>query len=73
MLTQLYERNRFYTDKMKAASITPDDIRTLDDLTRLPLTTKTELIQAQAGFSLFNTNATYPQSAYTRFHQISGT
>lgn len=73
MLALLYGRNRFYTAKMKAVSVAPDDIRTLDDLTSLPLTTKTELLQAQAGVSLFGTNATYPESAYTRFHQTSGT
>lgn len=73
MLAQLYGRNRFYTAKMKSARVAPDDIRALDDLTSFPFTTKTELLQAQAGGSLFGTNATYPESAYIRFHQTSGT
>jgi len=73
MLTQLWGRNRFYTLKMKAAGVTPGDIQSLDDLARLPITTKTELVQAQADDPPFGTNLTFPKSAYTRLHQTSGT
>ena len=73
MLAQINGRNRFYTDKLTAVGIKPDDIQTLADLSHLPLTTKTELVQAQCDAPPFGTNATFPESAYTRFHQTSGT
>ncbi len=73
MLGQLYGRNRFYTAKLKAAGVAPDDVRSVDDLSRLPFTTKGELVQAQADNPPFGTNVTFPESAYTRFHQTSGT
>lgn len=73
MLEQIYGPNRFYTAKLKAAGIEPRDIQSLEDLTNLPTTTKLELVQAQAEDPPFGTNATYPESAYTRIHQTSGT
>ncbi|MCP5095261.1 MAG: phenylacetate--CoA ligase, partial [Chloroflexi bacterium] len=65
--------NQFYTKKMTAIGATPNDIQSLDDLSSLPLTTKSELLQAQADAPPFGTNATFDESAYTRFHQTSGT
>ena len=73
MLEQIYGRNRFYTDKLDAAGIHPDSIQTLDDLKRLPLTEKSELIQAQSDALPFGSNTTFEESAYSRFHQTSGT
>lgn len=71
MLRLIIGRNRFYTDKL--AGITAGDIRSLSDLSHLPFTTKAELVQAQADAPPFGSNATFPESAYTRFHQTSGT
>lgn len=73
LLAQIIGRNRFYTAKLTAAGITAQDIRSLDDLVCLPFTTKSELVQAQADDPPFGTNATFPESAYTRYHQTSGT
>ena len=73
MLEQIYGRNRFYTDKFNAAGIHPDSIQTLDDLKRLPLTSKSELVQAQGDALPFGSNTTFKESAYSRFHQTSGT
>ena len=73
MLEQIYGRNRFYTDKFNAAGIHPDSIKTLDDLKRLPLTSKSELVQAQSDALPFGSNTTFKESAYSRFHQTSGT
>ena len=44
LLEQLSGRNRFYTEKLQAAGVTFADIRGLDDLPKLPLTTKSELV-----------------------------
>jgi len=73
MLQQIYGRNRFYTDKLDAAGIHPESIKTLDDLKRLPLTSKSELVQAQSDALPLGSNATFEESAYSRFHQTSGT
>ncbi len=73
MLTQLWGRNAFYTAKLSAAGAEPGDIRSLADLVRLPLTTKTELLADQAAVPPFGSNLTYPLSVYGRFHQTSGT
>ena len=73
MLEGIWERNKFYTAKMKAANLKPDDARTLDDLRRLPLTTKHELVNDQLAHPPFGTNVTYDLKKYVRFHQTSGT
>ncbi len=72
LLDRTYGDNEFLTGKLDAAGVTPADVRTLDDLTELPFTTKAELLAAQEGRQL-STNCTFPASAYTRIHQTSGT
>ncbi|MBI4770624.1 MAG: AMP-binding protein, partial [Chloroflexi bacterium] len=73
MLAQLYGRNRFYTARWQAAGVAPGEVRALADLSCLPLTTKKELMQAQADDPPLGANATFPETAYTRLHQTSGT
>ena len=73
MLEGIWERNAFYTAKIKAANLTPDDIRSLDDLRCLPFTTKHEIVGDQFAHPPFGTNTTYPLKSYIRFHQTSGT
>jgi len=72
MLKEIDGKNLFYTNKFKEVGFTHGDLNSLDDLPNLPLTTKSELVRGQAedGFAV---NLTYPLSAYTRFHQTSGT
>ncbi len=75
MLAELWGKNAFYTNKMKVAGVEPGDVLrgSLDDLARLPMTTKNELMEDQAAHPPFGTNLTYPLEAYVRFHQTSGT
>ncbi|MFQ5614813.1 MAG: phenylacetate--CoA ligase family protein [Anaerolineae bacterium] len=73
MLAEIYGRNGFYTAKFKEAGFQPGDLNSLDDLRSLPLTSKDELVQDQTAEGYAGTNLTYPLSAYTRFHQTSGT
>ena len=40
--------NRFYSRKLAAARVTADDLRTPDDIAKLPFTTKAELATDQA-------------------------
>ena len=73
MLEELWDRNAFYTAKLKVAGVGPGDVHSLADLPRLPLTTKHELTADQAAHPPFGTNLTYPPEAYIRYHQTSGT
>ncbi len=73
MMTELAGKNRFYGAKWRAAQVAPADIRSLDDLRRLPFTTKSELAADQLHNAPFGSNLTYPIEAYVRFHQTSGT
>ena len=73
LLESIYGKNQFYTAKYDDAGVHPGSIKALDDLSRLPLTTKAELIEAQQQDHPFGLNATFNQAAYTRFHQTSGT
>ena len=38
-----YENSRFYRKKFKISGITPDDIKTLDDIEKIPFTSKNDL------------------------------
>ena len=68
LLESIYGKNQFYTAKYDDAGLHPGSIKALDDLSRLPLTTKAELIEAQQQDHPFGLNATFNQAAYTRFH-----
>jgi len=48
------------------------DIHAWDDFERLPLTTKSELLEDQAAHAPFGSNLTYPIERYVRLHQTSG-
>ena len=72
VLTQTYGRNRFLTAKLDAVGASPPDFRTLEDLTAIPFTSKTELLEAQSN-GLLSSNCTFRESEYTRIHQTSGT
>jgi phenylacetate-CoA ligase len=73
LLSQISERNRFYTRKWRDAGVEPADVRSLSDFRKLPFTYKSELVHAQEEAPPFGTNATFHESAYTRVHQTSGT
>lgn len=73
MLAELYGRNHFYTAKLKQAGFQPGDLKSLADLSHLPFTQKAELSEDQAVEGFTGANLTYPLTAYTRYHQTSGT
>ncbi len=72
LIGRIHGVNRFATAKLDGAGVEPGDVRTLDDLVQLPFTTKAELMAAQDG-ALLSDNCTFPEPAYTRMHQTSGT
>ena len=73
MFKNIYGHNRFYTDKFDTAGIDHKAIQNVNDMAQIPLTNKEELIKAQQYNPPFGSNATFPESAYSRFHQTSGT
>jgi phenylacetate-CoA ligase len=71
MLHEILPANAFYARKL--AGIAIDRLQTLDDLARLPFTTKQELVDDQAAHPPYGSNLTYPLRRYCRLHQTSGT
>jgi phenylacetate-CoA ligase len=74
MLGPILKSNLFYRRKLNGAGVRrAEDVRTLEDLGRLPFTTKQELSADQATNPPYGSNLTFPQSSYTRAFQTSGT
>lgn len=73
LLQTIIPRNRFWNTKLQAAGIDVALIRSREDLSRLPLTTKQELVDSQNEQPPYGSNLTYPSTRYRRLHQTSGT
>jgi phenylacetate-CoA ligase len=73
LLRDIYGRNAFYTRKFDQAGVGIDRLSFPADLTRLPLTTKAELIADQAANPPWGTALTEPLERYTRYCQTSST
>jgi phenylacetate-CoA ligase len=73
LVQYIYGRNPFYTHKFDAAGIEPASLTFPGDLSRLPLTTKAELIADQQASSPWGTNLSEPLDRYTRYNQTSST
>ncbi|MDR2845672.1 MAG: phenylacetate--CoA ligase [Candidatus Methanoplasma sp.] len=68
LVNSLYSFNQFYHDRMRAADVHPDDIRSLGDITRLPFMFKEDL-RENYPTKMF----TVPNTEIVRFHASSGT
>ncbi len=68
MVQRVYDSVPFYRKKLQDAGIEPGDITTIDDLKKLPFTTKQDL-RDNYPFGLF----TVPQTDIVRLHASSGT
>ncbi|MBS4171774.1 phenylacetate--CoA ligase [Bacillus sp. FJAT-49736] len=67
-IDRVYERVPFYRNKLQEKNIHPSSIKTLDDLEKLPFTTKSDL-RANYPFGLFAADT----KDIVRFHASSGT
>lgn len=65
---RVYDRVPLYRERMMAAGITPDDIKTLDDLCHLPFTSKQDLRDTYP-YGMF----AVPMEDVVRLHASSGT
>ena len=68
IVTYVYHNVPFYRHKLQEMDITPDDIRTIEDIVKLPFTTKKDL-RDNSPFGL----QAAPQSEIIRIHASSGT
>ena len=73
LLEALVPANPFWTERLRDAKVDPRSIRSLDDLTRLPCTTKAELAADQQAHPPYGRNLTFGSTEYSRLHQTSGT
>jgi|EPASupsiteSAE347_1022098.scaffolds.fasta_scaffold07524_2 phenylacetate-CoA ligase len=73
LLKRVYASNAFYKKKFKEAGIEFSDIKSFDDLKKLPFTVKKEFEEDQKNYPLFGTNLTQPMEEYLQYHQTSGT
>jgi phenylacetate-CoA ligase len=73
LLKKVYATNPFYRSKFENFGVTPSDIRSLNDLQRLPFTVKKEFEEDQERHPIFGTNLTEPLENYVRYHQTTGT
>ena len=64
----VYHNVPFYRHKLQEMDLSPDDIRTIDDIVKLPFTTKKDL-RDNYPFGL----QAAPQSEIIRIHASSGT
>lgn len=70
----VFPANPFVSRKWEAAGVrSAADLRSWEDLVRLPFTLKPELVADQTERPPFGSNLTYPLERYVRVHQTSGT
>ncbi|HYU17565.1 MAG TPA: bifunctional phosphoglucose/phosphomannose isomerase [Chloroflexota bacterium] len=73
-LRHVLDKNPFYSARLRDAGLeSSHELRSLEDLARLPFTTKQELVQDQTANPPFGTNLSEPLEAYVRLFQTSGT
>ncbi len=73
LLKKVYASNIFYQTKYKKVGVKLSDIKSLDDLQKLPFTVKKEFEADQNDYPLFGRNLTEPLENYVQYHQTSGT
>ena len=73
LIHHIYRRNPFYTRKLDAAGLHPQSLTFPRDFSKVPLTTKRELVADQEATPPWGTNLTEPLDRYTRYNQTSST
>lgn len=68
-----YNNSEFYREKFKGAGVTPEDIKKLDDVSKLPILTKTDLRKEQTKFPPFGRYTVAPKSEWSELHPSTGT
>lgn len=69
----VYKKSKFYQRKFKEAGILPGDIRSIQDLKKIPFTTKDELRESQEKDPPLGSHAAVGMDKIIRIHSSSGT
>ncbi len=72
-VARAWERSPFQRRRLEAAKVKPERIRRLEDLKRLPFTTRAEWMDCQAEKPLFGDLLATPADQAIRYHMTSGT
>lgn len=72
-IARLFESNDFYQKKWQQAGIDPDAVQSLDDLSKLPFTEKTELADSQKSGTLLGANQSVNLERIVRIVGTGGT
>lgn len=73
MVRYVYEAAPLWRRKLDATGLSPDDIKGVDDLVRLPFCTKQELQEDQAAHPPFGSYAASHPSSWVKYMATSGT
>ncbi len=73
LLVQVLPHSAFYAARFAAAGVPFAPLASLDQIQRLPFTTKADLAADQAAHPPYGSNLTEPHDHYRRLHQTSGT
>jgi phenylacetate-CoA ligase len=73
LVRRAYDRSPFHRRLLDQAGVTPDDVRGIDDLERLPFTTRDAWMQAQDEHPPFGDLLTRSPDDAIRYHTTSGT
>lgn len=69
----VYEKSKFYQRKFKEVGLVPGDIRSVQDLKKVPFTTKDELRESQGKDPPLGSHAAVDMKKVIRIHSSSGT
>lgn len=72
-LEYVFAKSDFYRDKMQGAGIKTDDIKTIEDLEKIPFTAKDELRETQEKCPPYGGHLCAPIESVVRTHGTSGT
>jgi phenylacetate-CoA ligase len=67
------EKSPFYRRKFNEAGVAPNDIKSIEDVRKVPFTTKAELLKSQEEHPIFGDFPCLPPEAACRVFQTSGT
>ena len=70
LVRSLWDRNQFYRNKFNRAKLVVNGLVFPDDLQKLPLTTKAELIDDQSSSPPWGTGLSEPISNFSRYNAL---
>ena len=73
MVTRAHDRSPFHRRLLDAAKVRPERLRSLDDLKRLPFTTREAWMECQGQVPMFGDMLAQPVEEAVRYHMTSGT